>query len=206
MNAHNAGEWTLYCFIAAIVATQTISYKPVRKPSTQSRMAVSLEMRRLGDYFWWLGETLMDGIIVFSWVLLFIRGDARSHWSAPVVFTYAFVGLLLLEIWTVRRGFPLPADRPEEHRRWMQAGRRHMVRVLRIWRWFLVTVLGAYALLHDRDMGAASPWVYRLFVGVGFALFAAFVVTMVPRNILDDHRYEGRFAPRGRLVRALPPR
>ena len=61
----------------------------------------------------------------------------------------------------------------------MEEGRRLSIRVWRIWRWFLVTMLAAYALLHDPDVGAAGPWVFRVAVGVTFALIAAYVVTMV---------------------------
>lgn len=179
MSAHNADQWTLVMLHAPIAAALALTYKPVKEAPPASRMAVSLETRRLGDYLWWPGEVLMAAIIAASWMLLFIRGDARIEWIAPVVFTYAFVGMLLFEIWNVRRGFPLPADRPEEYRQWMEAGRRQAIRVCRILRWFLVTMLGAYALLHDPEVGAASPWLFRVFVGVAFVWLAAFTATMV---------------------------
>jgi hypothetical protein len=179
MSAHSPDQWTLVILSAPTAVALALTYKPVRKAPPASRVAVSLETRRLGDYLWWPGEAMMAAIIAASWVLLLIRGDARVEWIAPVVFIYAFVGMLLFEIRNVRRGFPLPVDRSEEHRQWMEAGRHHGIRVCRISRWFLVTMLGAYALLHDPEVSAARPWLFRLFVGLAFVWLAAYVVTMV---------------------------
>ena len=178
MSAHSPDQWTLVMLHAPIVAALALTYKPVKKRPPASRVAVSLETRRLSDYFWWPGEALMAAIIAASWVLLLIRSDARVQWVAPVEFTYLFIGMLLSEIWTVFKGVPLPAERPEEHRQWLEAGRRHVIRICRISRWFLVAMLGAYALLHDPDVGA-NQWLFRFFGGAAFVYLAGFVVTMV---------------------------
>jgi hypothetical protein len=151
-----------------------------KNPPIKASAAVSLEPRRLGDYFWWPGEAIMASIIALSWVLLCARGDARLRWPAPVTLTYLIVGLFLLEIGFVRMSFPpLPADRPEEHRRWMEASMRWSVRVWDISRWLFATVLAAYALEHGWHAVAANPWSRQLLIGIALAVWVSLVVSLL---------------------------
>lgn len=185
-------------------------FKLGQKPVVQRRAAISLEPRRLGDYFSWRGKALTAAVIAFSWVLLVARGGASVPWAVPVVITYFVVGQFLLEMGIVRRGFPLPADRPEEHERWLQAQRHHVVRSTNIVRWFLVLILASYAVSHGLHWGSANLWLYVSLIGIGVPFVIALSVTLVQgerrlatlsRNLLPV----GSWSTRVRQARVLPP-
>lgn len=149
-------------------------------PPVQARVAISFESRRLGDYFWWPGEVLMALITASCWALLFAHGDSQIRWSTPVVLTYVIVGLLFLEFGFVRGSFPpLPADRPDEHQRWVQAQRRYHVRVWDLFRGLLVTVFGAYAIEHGWHAVVASVWSRWLLVSVALAVWLVLVIFLL---------------------------
>ncbi len=147
-------------------------------PPVESRVAISLESRRLRDYFSLPGEAVMAAIIVASWLLLLLRGDARVDWFAPAVMTYTVMGLFFLAIGAVRIGLPpLPADRPEEHQRWVEESRRYGVRWMTAFQWVVVAVLASYALLHGWPLVAATPWAIWLLVGIILAIWLGQVLT-----------------------------
>jgi hypothetical protein len=184
-----SGRW--YLFAAWVGSATVLQIAPLigfgiharlklgEKPVVQPRAAISLEPRRLGDYFSWQAKALTAAVIAFSWVILLARGGARVPWAVPVVITYFVVGQFLLEIGIVRRGFPLPADRPEEHERWLQAQRHHVVRSANIVRWFLVLILACYAVSHGLHWGSANFWLYVSLIGIGVPFVIALSVTLV---------------------------
>ena len=164
-------------------------------PPIRSRVAVALETRRLGDYISWPVEALVAVIIAFSWVLLLAQGDAQVRWQTPVVFTYVAVGLLPGKISVVRSSFPLPSERIEEHHRWLEASRRHGLRVMHTLQWFLIAILGGYALQHGWPGANAIPWLRWLLVGVALAIWLIMTVVII--------RGWGRVAAMGRDLRPI---
>jgi hypothetical protein len=116
-------------------------------PPVRSSMAVSLEKRRLGAYISWPAEVLMAVVTVLSWALLLTHRSLQVQWSAPVLLTYQIIGLLPFKVQIVRWSFPLPAERTEEHSRWIEAQRRLQLRVIDgLFRWLPLVILAGYAL------------------------------------------------------------
>jgi len=164
-------------------------------PSVRSSIAIPLEARRLGDYISWPAEALIVLIIAFSWALLLTHGDAQMYWNVPVVMTYVVVGLLPGKIMVVRHSYPLPAERPEAHHRWMEAQRRWWLRVMYTVRWFLIAILGGYALQHGWPGVNAIPWLRWLLVGVALAIWLIMMAVII--------RGWGRLAAMGRDLRPI---
>jgi hypothetical protein len=154
-------------------------FKLGQKPVVQPRVAISLEPRRLGEYLSWRGKALTAAVIAFSWVLLLTRGGAQVQWAVPVVITYFVVGQFLFEMGIVHRGFPLPADRPEEHQQWLQAQRQHVVRSTKIVRWFLVLILASYAVWHGLRWGSTNLWLYVSLIGIVLPFVLTLTVTLI---------------------------
>ncbi|MCL5006307.1 MAG: hypothetical protein M1404_07200 [Acidobacteria bacterium] len=148
-------------------------------PPVHSSVAVPLETRRLSDYISWRVEALIAVITALSWALLLTNGDARIHWNVPVVFTYLILGLLPFKVVVARSSFPLPADRPEEHHRWMKAQRRYWLHVQDSSRWFFIVLLGGYALLHGWHVASANAWPRWLMIGITSAIWLYMAVTIV---------------------------
>lgn len=164
-------------------------------PPVRSRVAVALETRRLGDYISWPAEALVAVMIAFSWLLLLTQGDTHVRWQTPVTLTYVALGLLPGKIVVVRNSFPLPPERTEEHHRWLEAHRRHGVRVMDAFGWFLVAILFGYGLQHGWPAAKAIVWLPWLLVGVAYAL-ALFMTGVIFRG-------EDRLTAMGRDLR--PP-
>ena len=163
-------------------------------PPVRSSAVVSLETRRLGDYISWPAEVLMAVIIVISWALLLTHGSAQVHWSAPVVLTYMIIGLLPYKIGIVRGGFPLPAERAEEHYRWADAQRRYSLRLIDgFFRWFLLVILAGFALQHGWPALNTFVWFRWLVIGIALAVWLVFVGILI--------RGSGRLAAMGRDLR-----
>jgi hypothetical protein len=136
-----------------------------------SRVAIALESRRLGDYISWPTEALIGAIIAFSWVLLLTHGDAQVRWQAPVVMTYTILWLLPAKIGIVRYGFPLPAERTEEHNRWVNAERRYRLRLMDGFCWFVLVILAGYALLHGWPAAKAVAGFRWLLIGLALGVW-----------------------------------
>ncbi len=177
-----SGRWLLLPLWAGGVAVLHVaalfgfrayaSAKLGANPPVESRIAISLESRRLRDYLSLPGEAVAAAIVVASWLLLFLYGDSRVDWFTPAVTTYIVLGFLFLAIASVRIGLPpLPTDRPEEHRRWIEESRRYGLRCSSAFRWVFVTVLAAYALLHSWPLVAATRWAFWLLVGLVLAFW-----------------------------------
>jgi hypothetical protein len=136
-----------------------------------SKVAFALETRRLGDYILWPAEALVGAIIAFSWVLLLTHGDAQIRWQAPVVMTYAVLWLLPAKIGIIRSGFPLAAERTEEHHRWVDAQRRYRLRVMDSICWFVLVILTGYAVLHGWPATKAVAGFRWLMVGLALGVW-----------------------------------
>lgn len=178
-------------------------------PPVHSRVAVALETRRLGDYISWPVEALVAVIIAFSWVLLLSQGDAQVRWQTPVVMTYVAVGLLPGKISVGRSSYPLPPERTEEHHRWLEANRRHGLRVMDAFGWFFVAILVGYALQHGWPAAKTMVWLRWLLVGVAFGmgLFMIGVIlcgeqrlTAMGRDLRPPGSWSGPF----RVTRLMP--
>jgi hypothetical protein len=146
-----------------------------------STVALALESRQLRDYVSWRVEALIGIIAALSWALLVSRGDAQVHWKVPVVLTYVILGALPLKIACASMSLPLPAERPEEHYRWMEAQRRFLLGVVDLTQWFLTSVFGAYALLHGWRLMNTSAWLHWLLIGIVLAIWLLMVVTILRR-------------------------
>ena len=165
-------------------------------PPVLSSVAVPLQARHLGDYISWRVEALIGGIVVFNWILLLTYGGGRSFWEGPVEFTYVVIGLLPFEILIVRSSAPLPADRPAEHLRWIEAARRYSLRSMELFRWLFVVMLAGFgldALLRTRHVPAV--WVRWPVTGVFLAVGLYMAVFLI--------HGERRLAAMGRDL--LPP-
>ena len=148
-------------------------------PPVLSSVAIPLESRRLGDYISWPAEALIALISAFSWLLLLTQGDAQLRWQVPVLLTYVAVGLFPGKIVVVRNSFPLPTERAEEHHRWMEAQRRWLLRWMDTVQWFLIAILGGYALRHGWPGANAIPWLRWLLVGVALAIWPIMLVVII---------------------------
>jgi len=162
-------------------------------PPVLPSVAIPLEARRLGDYISWPAEALIALIIALSWALLLSRGDARFQWSTPVVMTYVILGLIPFKVGVVRNSFPLPSERPEEHHRWMEAQRQYSLRVMDTMRWFFLTILGGYALLHCGLVAGSAAWLRWVLVGVSLAI-GVLMMAIIARG-------QGRITAMGRDLR-----
>ncbi len=145
----------------------------------QSRVAVSLERRRVRDYIWWPAEALTAALIAFSFALLLTNGDANVRWQVPVVLTYTIVGLLAAKIRLVQSSFPLPADRTQEHYAWVEMQRRQALGLLVRTNRFLICVLAGYAVLHGWAPVASIPWFRWLVIGLALALWLVMMCSTV---------------------------
>jgi hypothetical protein len=146
---------------------------------TQPAVAVSLEARRLGDFFSWPAEGLMVATLAAGWFLLLVNGDAAVRWGAPAVATYVVLALFAAKIVHARAGVPLPVDRTGEHQQYFRAGRRQALRVIDYTRWFFVFVFAAYAVLHGWAGVQEFNWLRWLLVVVGIGIWLTMVVTTI---------------------------
>lgn len=154
-------------------------------------VAVSLRPRRLRDYLSWRLELLLVGLLAVCWGTLALAVKDFT-WATPVLFSYAAMGLLPVEILLARNSFPLPADRAEEHESWFDAGRRHSLRLIDRMRWFLALTLAAHT---ARLAAPAHVWLYWTLLVVSIVMFGA----MTAELILGGERVRAQ----GRLLR--PP-
>ncbi len=176
-------------------------------PPVLESVVVPLQARRLSDYISWRVEALIGAIIAISWVLLLAHGGGRAFWEAPVVLTYAALGVLPLKIFVARRGVSLPSDRPEEHFRWIEAGRRYSLRANDLFRWLCVLGVAGYALLHSFRAGAA--WLRWPLVGAFLAvgLYMAVFLILGERRIAKmgrDLQPPGSWATPFRQAQRMP--
>ena len=140
-------------------------------PPRLSRVAVTLEARRLSDYISWPMEGLVVALLACSWLLLFSQGDASFQWQLPVLVTYTVLGFLPAKVLIVRNSFPLPPERTAEHQQWIEANRRYFLRVIEAMRWFLVVILVAYTVRHALPVAKTIVWLHWSLLGIAMALF-----------------------------------
>ncbi len=148
-------------------------------------VALSLEVRRLGDYVSWVSESLVAATLVVSWVLLVTRGDGAWRWQTAAVWTYLAVASTLWKVNAVRSGASLPACRTLQHQRWLKARRRHLVRVLDCFSWLVVLFVAGYAALHNTATNGAASWLRWTIVSLAGAVWLVLVgVTVRGQNRL----------------------
>lgn len=162
---------------------------------TPSSVAVALEQRRVRDYISWPVEALVVVIIAVSWLLLVTHGDAQVRWQVPVLMTYAAAGLFPGKVVVARDSFPLPAERPEEHHRWLEAHRCYSLRMMDTVRWFLIAVLAGYALLHGWPAVRPMAWFRWLVVTIAMGIWLVMVAVLI--------RGGGRLVAMGRDLRPV---
>jgi hypothetical protein len=146
-------------------------------PPVLPSVAIPLEPRHIGDYLSWRAETLIAVIMFLSWALLLTHGKARTHWDAPVLLSYIILGLLPFKVLIARNALPIPADRPEEHHRWMEAQRRYSLKLWDLGRWCCVTLLGGYAI--SQGLQLADTWLHWPLIGIISAIWLYMVVFMI---------------------------
>ena len=153
---------------------------PAAKPAEVApAVAFSLEVRRLGDYLSWVSEALLAATLGASWILLLTHGADGWRWQTPATWTYLAVASSLWKVSAVRSGVPLPADRAEEHRQWLNTRRRHSVRLLDCFSWFTVLVVAGYAALHSSPVDSATPWLRWVMIALVCAVWATMAVVTV---------------------------
>ena len=145
----------------------------------QPAVAVSLEPRRLRDFFSWRAEALIVATLAGGWFLLLTKGDTAVRWGGPAIATYVVLVLFAAKVVHTRAGAPLPVDRIDEHQRYFGAGRRQALRVIDCARWFFVFVFASYAVLHGWAAVHELIWFRWLLVGVGVGIWVGMVVTTI---------------------------
>ncbi len=151
-------------------------------PPVRASVAIPLETRRLGDYISWRSEALIGLLATFCWALLLTNADAQVRWAVPVVISYIIIGLFPFKIEIIRSGFPVPAERPDEHLRWMETLRRYRLYIMDYSRWSAMAILGLYALVHGWRAVRATAWLHWALPGVALAVWIFFTVTLMRRE------------------------
>jgi len=167
-------------------------------PPVRASFAIPLEARRLSDYISWPREALIAVISAFIWALLLIHRHSQHEWLAPVLMTYFVVGLVPFKIEIVRNSVPVPAERPEEHHRWVEAQRRQHMYTVDVLRWFILILLADYALLHTWHvwrLAGPSAWLRWSLMGIASAVGTVFM--------LMGFREQRRVASMGRGLRPV---
>ena len=165
--------------IRAFEAWVRRSVPAAKRAEVGPAVAFSLEVRRLGDYLSWVSEALLAATLGVSWMLLLTRGAAGWRWQSPAVWTYLAVASSLWKVSVVRSGVPLPADRAEEHQRWLSTRRRYSVRVFDCFSWFAVLIVAGYAALYSSPANSAAPWLRWMIVALVCAVWTTLVVVTV---------------------------
>lgn len=143
-----------------------------------STVAVALETRRLGDYISWRAEAVCWALAAASWCLLLFGENFEIGWLLPALLTYLAVGLLPLKFAWMRTGIPLPAERTEEHHRWLDAYRRYYLLIMNAVQWALIVALCSIALVKGWPLAGAIVWLRWTVVAaaLGTWLVMTFVV------------------------------
>ena len=144
-----------------------------------SKVVVPLENRRLGDYLSWPAETVCWTLAVVSWCLLLFGGNTEVRWRAPVILTYGALGLLPLKIAWIRAGIPLPAERTEEHQRWLEAYRRYFVRIMNTGQWLMILVLAGAAVIKGWALDESVNWLRWAVVAIALGTWLAMIFVIV---------------------------
>jgi hypothetical protein len=161
-------------------------------------VALALESRRLGDYIFWPLEGFAAALVLFSWWVQLRQDGAQVHWLTPLELTWIALGLFVMKIAAIRTGYPLPAERTEEHYRYQDALRRNSVRTLSAWSWFIVIVLLGTTLRRLSPLAWTAPglWftVAVFLVAWGYGMLATFRGQRLAATMGRDLRPAGSFA------------
>jgi hypothetical protein len=183
-----AGQWqwlpawaggVAVLYVASLGLFGLAASRVLRATGTQPAVAVSLEARRLGDFFSWPAEILMVATLAGGWLVLLVSGDAAVRWAVPATATYVVLALFAAKVVHARAGAPLPVDRIDEHQQYFAAGRRQSLRVIDCARWFFVFVFAAYGVLHGWAAVQELIWFRWLLVVVGVGIWLTMVVTTI---------------------------
>lgn len=139
--------------------------------------ALSLEPRRLHEYIWWPLEVACLAVIGCSWWML-MQNAQTIDWQFPLAITWAVLGLLPGKIVIVRQGWPLPADRAQEHRDAQDAARRYSIRIMDAMGCLLASILFMSALRHVWTPARTVAPVQWLTLGIPFALGVLLVIVI----------------------------
>ena len=182
--------------------------------NARSKVAVALESRRLGDYLSWRVEALAVAVMALSWIALATSGDIRTLWEGPTQLTYVALALAAIKILVVRNRLPLPVEHAQEHYQYSEAQRRYSLRVIDIWRWFILAILAGYAMQHSWEPARTIPWLWWLPVGVALAVWLIQVLvqfrgqdrlTSMGRNLHPMGSWSGPFQKPSLMVRGWLP-
>jgi hypothetical protein len=190
------GFWALL-YVAAMLAFHAWTRHRLGAHLPVRAVAIALESRCLGDYISWPLEALSAGIIAFSWWLLLRHDGMRIDWLPPLQMTWTAL-VLPGKILLARSGFPLPAERTEEHYKYQDAMRRNGIGCLSAWSWGCVVLLFGVALGRNCSP-AVLPWLGWLVGGVFLAVFAYMMIVVFRGMRLAattgrDLRPQGSFA------------
>ncbi len=138
--------------------------------------ALSLERRRFSDYMWWPVDALCVAAVGLSWWML-LRGARPAFWSDALAMSWGVLGLIPGKVMVVMQGWPIPAERPDEHRRMQEAERRYSVRLLDAFGALLASILFMLALGHAWPAARSeAPW---LLFGAPLAFAVLLVATVI---------------------------
>ena len=160
--------------------------------------AISLVPRRLGDYIWWPSEILLAGVVACSWWMV-LRHYGPGTWQDPLTITWVVLGLLPGKITVVRQGWPLPAERAEEHRAAQEAARRYSVRMMDAFAWLVASILLMTQVRQAWPAARTEPAIEWLVVGVPVAFSVVLMVVVARQNRIIEMsrglRPAGSWAP-----------
>jgi hypothetical protein len=162
-------------------------------------VALALESRRLGDYISWQQEALMTAVIASSWWLLLTRGGAHVDWIFPLIVTWMVLGLIPGKILAVGSGYPLPAERAEEHYQYQDAMRRSWINMNTANAWCFLVVLFGVALGRAWSPIRSLPWflwgTIGIFIAVwGYSMILSFRRMRLAKTMGRDLLPPGSFA------------
>jgi hypothetical protein len=120
-----------------------------------TRVAITLEERRLSQYFNWPTEATMMVLLAATWTALAVWGDAHTGWRLPITITYLIAGFTAIKASVVRRGWALPVEHAREYQQWLEGRKRQAVHVFDNVRWFLTVILIGYAAMRTFEVVAA---------------------------------------------------
>jgi hypothetical protein len=192
------GFWAPLC-VASMLAFQAWTRRKLGANPPVLPVALSLETRRLSDYISWPREALMSAVIAASWWLLLTRGGSHVDWIQPLLVTWMALGLIPGKILMVRCGFPLPAERAEEHYRYQDAMRRGWIGITTAIVWCFLVVLFGVALGRAWPVVSSHPWflwaILCAFIAVwGTMMIRSFRCMKVAATVGRELRPAGSFA------------
>jgi hypothetical protein len=180
-------------YVPAMVGFQLWALHKLGASPPVRPVALALTTRRYSDYISWPMEALAVALVVLSWWLLLRHVgshiDWRSplrmrDWSMPLMLSWMALGMIPGKMVMVRAGFPLPAERAEEHYRYQDTERRLWILVSGIfheWLWVFI-LFGSALTIHASFPARPAPvWIW-LMLAVVFAVLVYGMIVMLRGN------------------------